>query len=77
MKNIKLVLILILSLALVLVVVQNTAPVEARFLWLKAEIPGIVLLFLTALGGFVLGLLAALLLGWSRRRPPEPGKGAE
>ena len=62
MKKIKLVLLLTISLVLVLVVVQNTAPVNARFLWLTAEVPVIVLLFLTAAGGFVSGLLSALLV---------------
>lgn len=61
MKRIKLIFLLTISLALVLVVVQNTAPVNARFLWLTTEVPVIVLLFLTAAGGFVSGLLAALL----------------
>ncbi len=69
MQTVKLILLLIVCLALVLLVVQNTAPVEAQFLWFSAEIPGIVLLFLTAVGGFVLGLLAAaLFLGRSRAK---------
>ena len=62
MKKVKLAFLLILSVALVLLVAQNTAPVQARFLWLKSEIPVIVLLFLTSAGGFVAGLLVALLL---------------
>ena len=62
MKSIKLVFLLIVSFALVLVVVQNNAPIQARFLWFAAEVPVIVLLFLTAAGGFVSGLLAALLV---------------
>ena len=62
MKRIKFIFLLTISLALVLVVVQNTAPVNARFLWLTAEVPVIVLLFLTAAGGFVSGLLSALLV---------------
>ncbi|MDY0220954.1 MAG: lipopolysaccharide assembly protein LapA domain-containing protein [Desulfobacterium sp.] len=62
MKKAKLALLLTISLALVLLVAQNTAPVHARFLWFTAEIPAIVLLFLTAAGGFVSGLLAALIL---------------
>ena len=61
MKQAKLVLLLVLGFALVLLVAQNTAPVQARFLWLSAEIPAIVLLFLTAAAGFFSGLLAALL----------------
>ena len=62
MRRMKLVFLLVVSLALVLVVVQNNAPINARFLWLTAEVPVIVLLFLTAAGGFVAGLLAALLV---------------
>jgi len=61
MKKVKLVLLLVISLALVLVVAQNTAPIQARFLWFTAEVPAVVLLFLTAAGGFVAGLFVALL----------------
>ncbi len=61
MKRIKLAILLTVILALVLLVVQNTAPVNARFLWLSAEVPVILLLFLTTAGGFIAGLLVALL----------------
>ncbi len=60
MRRAKLVLILGLSLTLVMVVVQNTSPVLGRFLWFSAEVPAIVLLVLTAAGGFALGLLVAI-----------------
>ena len=59
-KTVKLLFILAISLALVLLVVQNRAPVQTHFLWLTAEVPAILLLFLTLAGGFVLGLLVAL-----------------
>lgn len=62
MRTIKLVLLLMLAVALALVVFQNTAPVQMRFLWLRAEVPAVLLLFLTAAGGFILGLLVALLV---------------
>jgi len=61
MKTSKLVTILVISVVLLLVVIQNTSPVQARFLWLSAEVPAILLLFLMAVGGFTLGLLVALL----------------
>jgi len=61
MKTVKVVLVLTISIALVLVVVQNTVPVQARFLWFTAEMPVILLLFLTTAGGFALGLIVALL----------------
>lgn len=62
MKKAKLALLVTLSIALLLLVAQNTDPVHARFLWLTAEVPAIILLFLTAAGGFVAGLLVALLV---------------
>jgi uncharacterized integral membrane protein len=61
-EEMKLAVLLLISLGVVLMVIQNTAPVQARFLWLTAEIPVIVLLFVTAVGGFVAGLLAAFLI---------------
>ncbi len=62
MKTVKTVLILVLSFALVTAVAQNTAVVEARFLWMTTETPVVILLFLTSVGGFVLGLLVSLLI---------------
>ncbi len=74
MKKVKLGFLLALSLALVLLVAQNTDPVHARFLWFAAEIPAIVLLFLTAAGGFVAGLLVAILLkSDAQSKPPSHG----
>lgn len=62
MKSMKLAFLLALSVALVLVVLQNTVPVQAHFLWFSAEVPAIVLLFLTAAASFVSGLLAAFIM---------------
>lgn len=69
-RKIKLGLIIGLSLALILVVIQNTAAVQARFLWFSGEVPVILLLVLTGVGGFGLGLLVALLN--LRDKKPEP-----
>ena len=65
--SVRMVFVLVLSLALILLVAQNTAPVPARFLWFTAELPTVLLLFLAAAGGFVLGLLVPL-LGRARSR---------
>ncbi|TVQ96206.1 MAG: LapA family protein [Spirochaetaceae bacterium] len=70
MRKVKLGLILALSLVLVLLVVQNTSPVRGRFLWYSAEVPAILLLVLTAAGGFILGLLVALF--YQRDKKPVP-----
>lgn len=71
MKRVKLAILVAIGLALMLLVVQNTAPVQARFLWMAAEIPAVVLLFLTAAGGFVAGLLVAMLV--KRGSKTKPG----
>jgi len=72
MKRTKIVILWILSLMLVLLVVQNTAYVRARFLWLTADVPVILLLSFTAAGGFVSGILVALLLRNKTRTKGEP-----
>ena len=58
----KLVLLLLLVAALAAVVLQNQDPWQVRFLWLSGEVPGIVLLVLTAAAGFIAGVGAALLV---------------
>lgn len=62
MKAIKLTLILLLAIALAAVVLQNQASWQVRFLWLTGEVPGIILLFLTAAAGFIAGITVALLV---------------
>lgn len=72
MKTIKLVLLLLLVLGLMILVFQNQAPIEVRFLWMRGTVPAILLLFLTAASGFVLGLLAPLFVA-RRRSSRSPG----
>jgi uncharacterized integral membrane protein len=71
MKTAKMVALTIIGVALVVLVLQNNAPVHARFLWLSAEVPVIVLLFLSALGGFVSGMIATLLLQRTPTSKPD------
>ncbi len=59
MKKLRLILMIVCSVAIALIILQNTARVQAHFLWFTAEIPVIVMLFFTAVGGFVLGLFVA------------------
>lgn len=61
MKSRKLVLLLVLVVALAALVLQNQASWQVRFLWLTGDVPGIVLLFLTAAAGFIAGITVALL----------------
>ncbi len=60
MRSIKLVLLLVLAVALAAVVLQNQASWQVRFLWLTGEVPGVILLFLTAAAGFIGGITVAL-----------------
>ena len=62
MKSMKLVLLLVLVFALAAVVLQNQTPWQIRFLWLTGEVPGIILLFLTAAAGFIAGVIATLIV---------------
>ncbi len=74
MRKVKLAVLLLIGLGVVSVVIQNTAPVQARFLWMTAEVPAIVLLFVTAVGGFVVGLLVALFLKRDQPSGLKPDK---
>ena len=62
MKSIKLLLLLVLVVALTAVVLQNQASWQVRFFWLTGEVPGIILLFLTAAAGFITGITSALMV---------------
>lgn len=62
MNSIKLVLLLVLVAALAAVAFQNREPWEVRFLWLTLNVPGIIMLFLTAAAGFIAGITVALLV---------------
>ncbi|WP_300464548.1 LapA family protein [Desulfobacula sp.] len=62
MKSIKLVLLLVLVVSLAAVVFQNQAPLQVHFLWLTGEVPGIILMLLTAAAGFIMGITATLLV---------------
>jgi uncharacterized integral membrane protein len=62
MKLFKLLLLMVLVVVLSAVVLQNQASWQVSFLWLTGEVPGIILLFLTAAAGFIAGITAALLV---------------
>lgn len=62
MKKIKLAIVLVLTVVLTLLVAQNTASVQAHFLGFTAEMSLVVLLFLTAVIGFISGLVTGILL---------------
>jgi len=71
MKKLKLWSLVVLAGALLLVALQNTAPMHMRFLWLTGEAPAVLLLALTAAGGFTVGLLVGLLRSRKAATPRE------
>lgn len=71
MKTARVVVVGLMAAALGALVLQNTSPVQARFLWMTAEMPVIVLLGLTTLGGFAVGVVVTLML--SRTTTSEKG----
>lgn len=58
MKNAKLIAVITLVVLAIVVVLQNTESVVTRFLFFSIEMPRAVLLFITLLAGFALGLAA-------------------
>jgi uncharacterized integral membrane protein len=62
MTRLKIIVLGLFAAALAAVILQNRAPVSIDFLFISCELPLIVLLGLTALAGFIIGLLCAALL---------------
>lgn len=61
MKKFKITIIFIVSILLLFLIVQNTTKVQTNFLWFKGEISLILLLLITSIGGFIVGLLTSIL----------------
>ena len=60
MSRLKLITIAVLAVLVGILVLQNTQPVETRVLFATVTMPRAVLLFVTALIGFALGVLVSL-----------------
>ena len=61
-SKIKLISILVLAAACIVVVLQNTTAVETKILFMTVAMPRALLLFLTTLVGFILGVVVTLLI---------------
>ncbi len=68
-QKVKLIIAVIASALLLILVVQNTEQVETRILLATITMPRALLLFLMALTGFIIGLLAAFSI--SKRKKPS------
>lgn len=69
MSKLKLGVIAVIGLLVLIVVLQNTAAVETKILFVSITMPRAVLLFGTLLTGFALGVLTA---GRIARKPKQP-----
>lgn len=69
MKSIKLMMLLVLVVALAAVAFQNQELWVVRFLWMRGDVPGIILLFITAAAGFIAGIIVALLVKSGVKQP--------
>ena len=71
MGRIKLILIVIMAVFCLIVILQNTAAVETRLLFVTITMPRAVLLFITTVIGFLAGVLVTV--HFLRNRPsPQP-----
>ena len=69
MARVKLALVLVLALVAVILILQNTAPVETRILFATVTMPRAVLLLVTTLIGFALGVIVTFLVGRRKSSP--------
>jgi uncharacterized integral membrane protein len=68
MKKAKIIVILVVSVLVLIVSLQNTQAVETKLLFATISMPRVLLLTLTFVGGFIVGLIAATqILGSSRK----------
>ncbi len=76
-RYVKPLVLLSLVVALLIVIAQNRAPVQTHFLLITFEMPQILLLALTALAGFAVGLLVPALMRPKRVWPRPPADPAD
>jgi len=62
MKRVKIIAVLILAIVCLIIVLQNTATVETKILFISITMPRAVLLLATTAIGFALGVLVSLIL---------------
>lgn len=67
-KHLRLILTIVITLVLAALIIQNHAPVRAQLLFVAVEMPLILLLALTSVLGFVLGVLATY---FGKIKPPQ------
>ncbi|MBN2181449.1 MAG: LapA family protein [Sedimentisphaerales bacterium] len=77
MKKFKIILIAVVLLLVLVVILQNTDPVNTKFLFWSFPLPRALLLFLTFMFGFIAGLLAVIRFERKTEKKPETVAGRE
>lgn len=71
MNKIKLIAAAVISVLAIIIIVQNTEPVETQILFFKVTMPRFILLLITALLGFAVGLLSAFGFKFRKKKKVE------
>ena len=74
MNKVRLIAAAVVALLLIILILQNTEPVETRLLFATVSMPRALLITITALSGFMIGVLAALI--FSRKNGPAQNQDA-
>lgn len=75
MKKVKIVVIVVVSVLALIVSLQNTQAVETKLLFATITMPRVLLLTLTFVGGFIVGLItASQILGNPGKSTPQTRK---
>ena len=68
MRNLKIIIASVLAIIVAIMVIQNREPVATHLLFATVVMPHAVLIFITAVAGFVLGILLALSVNTKRKQ---------
>ena len=74
MKKAKIIIIVVVSLLALVVSLQNTEAVETKFLFTTVTMPRVLLLIVTFVSGFIVGLITASQIIGKRQKPASPDK---
>lgn len=77
MQRMKSILIIVILAFFCIVFLQNTQSVETRILFMSVVMPRAILLIITLLIGFVLGLIFPFFIKRSKQKKKEPASPAE
>jgi uncharacterized integral membrane protein len=75
MRKVKLIAIIVVSILTIIILVQNTEPVQARVVFVTVQMSGALLMMLTFVLGFVVGILVPTYFLRKTDGKTKPGPG--